>query len=188
MINEINDLLISRSLDLSDYEIIIRQRGTYEYSAYSPQLNYMAKAKDLLTAKSLLVKRINQHIRHLMENPHLIEEYNQKMDAYRREHEEFIKANLQGGAKNQASGSINNAYHSAPPPLDGYLGVEQPFDSDFPQYGEFLDSSLGGNNLSDGDISDDGRLPYDENIDYSQLPETDEANKVDMNDIMDLFK
>lgn len=182
MINEINDLLISRSLDLSDYEIIIRQRGTYEYSAYSPQLNYMAKAKDLLTAKSLLVKRINQHIRHLMENPHLIEEYNQKMDAYRREHEAFIKANLQGGAKNQLNGSDNNAHHSALPPLDGSLGVDQPFDSDFAQEGDFDDS------FSDGNIGEDGYLPYDENIDYSQLPETDEANKVDMSDIMDLFK
>lgn len=174
MIKDLNYLLISHSLDLSDYEIIIRQRGTYEYSAYSPQLNYMAKAKDLLTAKSLLIKRINQHIRHLMENPHLIEEYNRKMEEYRRQNEDFIKANLKGGAKNQLNASSNNAHHSAPPPLDDSLGVEQPFDENFA--------------INEDIPLNENSIPYDESIDYTQLPETDEANKLDMNDIMGLLK
>lgn len=188
MINEINDLLISRSLDLSDYEIIIRQRGTYEYSAYSPQLNYMAKAKDLLTAKSLLIKRINQHIRHLMENPHLIREYNQKIDEYQSKHEAFIKANLSDGAKNKLSDSQNNAQFFAQPAFDSELGAVQTLDSDFAIEGEFDNSLSDRDSLSDRHINEDRYPSFDENIDYSQLPETDEANKLDVNDIMDLLK
>lgn len=174
MIKDLNYLLISHSLDLSDYEIIIRQRGTYEYSAYSPQLNYMAKAKDLLTAKSLLIKRINQHIRHLMENPHLIEEYNRKMEEYRRQNEDFIAANLKGAANKHHSVSAENAPPAAPLELDAALGIDKPFDEDF--------------DINEDIPLNENSIPYDESIDYTQLPETDEANKLDMNDIMDLLK
>ncbi len=174
MIKDLNYLLISHSLDLSDYEIIIRQRGTYEYSAYSPQLNYMAKAKDLLTAKSLLIKRINQHIRHLMENPHLIEEYNRKMEEYRRQNEDFIAANLKSAANKHHPVSAENALSTVPLELDDALGVDKPFDENFA--------------INEDIPLNENSIPYDESIDYTQLPETDEANKLDMNDIMGLLK
>lgn len=88
------EILISRSLDFSDYEILIRQRGNYEYTAYSPQLNYMVKSDDILKAKEMLFKKINSHINFNMNNPDLVDEYNQKIEDYREEKSIFISQNL----------------------------------------------------------------------------------------------
>lgn len=89
-----NEILISRSIDFKDYEILIRQRGNYEYTAYSPQLNVMVKAKDIITAKELLFKKINQHINYNLKNPEVVEEYYKKIEKHISKKRQFVFDNL----------------------------------------------------------------------------------------------
>ncbi len=123
-----DEILISRSTNFSDYEILIRQRGNYEYTAFSPQLNYMVKAKDIVSAKKLLFKKINEHINYCLEHPEVVDEYNAKLEQIRIENEEFILNNLKQNAEPTGE-EIENSEAEAQE-FDGEIPLddEMPFD------------------------------------------------------------
>ena len=63
-----SEIKILESTNRNDYEILLRKRGTFEYAAYCPQLNYMVKGKEHNEVKSALEEYIDEHIEKIEES------------------------------------------------------------------------------------------------------------------------
>lgn len=55
----------SQSLELHDYEVLIRKSGVNEYSSYCPQLNFMLKGTVHEQVAQDMQKHIQEHINDL---------------------------------------------------------------------------------------------------------------------------
>lgn len=53
---------ISKSVNVNDYEVLIRKRGEGKYASYCPQLNYMITGEEHEEVYGLMVEKINNHI------------------------------------------------------------------------------------------------------------------------------
>jgi len=53
----------SKSLDINDYEILIRRRGENDYASYCPQLNQMITGTEHEEVRELMVEQVEKHIR-----------------------------------------------------------------------------------------------------------------------------
>jgi hypothetical protein len=53
---------ISKSVNVNDYEVLIRKRGEGKYASYCPQLNYMITGEEHEEVYCLMVEKINNHI------------------------------------------------------------------------------------------------------------------------------
>ena len=58
-------LNISQSLEVHDYEVLIRKSGENEYSSYCPQLNFMLKGTVHEEVSDRMGKYIKEHIEKL---------------------------------------------------------------------------------------------------------------------------
>lgn len=58
----------STSVNINDYEILIRKRGEDEYASYCPQLNLMLTGTFHEEVHNLMYERIIQHINELGES------------------------------------------------------------------------------------------------------------------------
>lgn len=56
---------ISTSLNIDDYEILIRKRGDNEYASYCPQLNLMLTGTFHEEVENKMYETISQHIQQL---------------------------------------------------------------------------------------------------------------------------
>ncbi|MDD3125944.1 MAG: hypothetical protein PHV24_09050 [Candidatus Kapabacteria bacterium] len=54
-----------QSRERKDYELLLRKRGTFEYAAYCPQLNYIIKGKEHAEVKDKMEQYINDYIEQL---------------------------------------------------------------------------------------------------------------------------
>lgn len=57
-----NEIKISNSKNIEDYEILIRKRGDDDFASYCPQLNRMFKAGTLTEARRMVKEAIEEHI------------------------------------------------------------------------------------------------------------------------------
>lgn len=53
---------LSTSLDLNDYEILIRRRGDNDYASYCPQVNYMIIGTEHEEVRNEMKEYIEKHI------------------------------------------------------------------------------------------------------------------------------
>lgn len=58
----------STSVNINDYEILIRKRGENEYASYCPQLNLMLTGTFHEEVHNLMYERIIQHINEIGDN------------------------------------------------------------------------------------------------------------------------
>ena len=56
------EIIISNSKNIEDYEILIRKRGDDDFASYCPQLNRMFKAGTLTEARRMVKEAIEEHI------------------------------------------------------------------------------------------------------------------------------
>jgi hypothetical protein len=56
---------ISTSLNIDDYEILIRKRGDNEYASYCPQINLMLTGLLHEEVENKMFERISRHIQEL---------------------------------------------------------------------------------------------------------------------------
>ncbi|MCB0701699.1 MAG: hypothetical protein R2863_02565 [Candidatus Kapaibacterium sp.] len=56
---------ISKSLNVNDYEVLIRKRGEGKYASYCPQLNFMIAGEEHEQVYGLMIEKINSHIESL---------------------------------------------------------------------------------------------------------------------------
>ncbi|MDX9790236.1 MAG: hypothetical protein WC313_02000 [Candidatus Kapaibacterium sp.] len=56
---------ISSSLNVDEYEVLIRRRGENEYASYCPQLNLMLTGTFHEEVENKMYEKIQQHIQHL---------------------------------------------------------------------------------------------------------------------------
>lgn len=56
---------ISTSLNIDDYEILIRRRGEFEYASYCPQLNLMLTGSFHEEVENLMYEKVQEHINNL---------------------------------------------------------------------------------------------------------------------------
>jgi hypothetical protein len=59
------DFKPSTSLNINDYEILIRKRGENEYASYCPQLNLMLTGSFHEEVHNLMYEKIVEHINEL---------------------------------------------------------------------------------------------------------------------------
>jgi hypothetical protein len=59
---------ISNSLNINDYDVLIRRRGENAYASYCPQLNYMLVGEEDEQVYSLMLEKIRAHIEQLKHN------------------------------------------------------------------------------------------------------------------------
>lgn len=55
----------STSLDINDYEILIRRRGENEYASYCPQLNLMLTGTFHEEVENMMLEKVKEHIEKL---------------------------------------------------------------------------------------------------------------------------
>lgn len=55
---------ISNSLNMDDYEVLIRKRGENEYASYCPQLNLMLTGTFHEEVENKMYEKIAHHIQH----------------------------------------------------------------------------------------------------------------------------
>ena len=53
---------LSSSIDINDYEILIRRRGENDYASYCPQLNHMIVGNEHEEVRNLMKEYIEQYI------------------------------------------------------------------------------------------------------------------------------
>lgn len=56
---------ISTSVDINDYEILIRKRGVGKYASYCPQLNFMLEGYEHVEVQNKMLDYIERHIKKL---------------------------------------------------------------------------------------------------------------------------
>ncbi|HPI19515.1 MAG TPA: hypothetical protein PKY56_04020 [Candidatus Kapabacteria bacterium] len=56
------EIKISNSKNIEDYEILIRKRGNDDFASYCPQLNIMFKAATLTEVRRMVKAAIEEHI------------------------------------------------------------------------------------------------------------------------------
>lgn len=59
--------MISDSINIFDYEILVRKKSCNDYAVYCPQLNFMLKGNELDTLKDEMKAKINEHIKSIAE-------------------------------------------------------------------------------------------------------------------------
>lgn len=57
--------LISTSINIDDYEILIRKRGEGMYASYCPQLNCMLTGSEHVEVQNKMLDHIEEHIKTL---------------------------------------------------------------------------------------------------------------------------
>ena len=55
--------LVSTSINIDDYEILIRKRGEGMYASYCPQLNYMLTGIEHVEVQNKMLDHIENHIK-----------------------------------------------------------------------------------------------------------------------------
>lgn len=55
----------SQSVDINDYEILIRKRGESDYASYCPQINQMVVGTEHEEVRELMKEQVDKHIRKL---------------------------------------------------------------------------------------------------------------------------
>lgn len=55
----------SVSINVNDYDILVRKRGENTYAAYCPQLNLMLTGNEHEEVYGIMINKINEHIENL---------------------------------------------------------------------------------------------------------------------------